>query len=78
MLGELKLQDQGIEKSGLRYYSFDELKPLLFEISEQARKAGDVKAGEQTAFQKQVLKLANALWLYQRLKVTLQPEGAAG
>ncbi len=76
LLGELKLQDKGVEKSGLRYYTFNELKPLVAEIDEQARKAGEVKAEEQTSFQKQVGKLANALSLYQRLKVTLQPEGA--
>ncbi|MCX6923792.1 MAG: cytochrome c biogenesis protein CcsA [Verrucomicrobia bacterium] len=76
LLGELKLQDKGLEKSGLRYYTAKELKPLLAEISEQARKAGEVKTEDQTTFQKQVGKLANALSLYQRLKVTLQPEGA--
>src|SRR3974377_1342359 len=54
LLGELKLQDKGVEKSGLRYYTFAELKPLLPEISEQARKAGEVKAEDQTTFQKQV------------------------
>jgi cytochrome c-type biogenesis protein CcsB len=75
LLGELKLQDKGINKEGLRYYTFNDLKPLLSEINEQARKAGEVKSEDQTTFQKQVLKLANALSLYQRLKVTLQPEG---
>ena len=75
LLGELKLQDKGVEKSGLRYYTFNELEPLLAEINEQARKAGEVKPEDQTTFQKQVGKLANALSLYQRLKVTLQPEG---
>ena len=76
LLGELKLQDKGIEKSGLRYYTANELKPLIPEIEEQARKAGEVKSEDQTTFQKQVGKLANALSLYQRLKVTLQPIGA--
>jgi cytochrome c-type biogenesis protein CcsB len=76
LLGELKLQDKGIEKSGLRYFTYRELEPLLSEIDNQARKAGEVKAEDQTAFQKQVGKLANALTLYQRLKVSLQPEGA--
>jgi cytochrome c-type biogenesis protein CcsB len=75
LLGELKLQDKGVEKSGLRYFTYRELEPLLSEIDNQARKAGEVKAEDQTAFQKQVGKLANALTLYQRLKVSLQPEG---
>src|ERR1017187_288947 len=75
LLGELKLQDKGIDRSGLRYYTFNDLKPLLSEINEQARKAGDVCSSDLTTFQKQVGKLANALSLYQRLKVTFQPEG---
>jgi cytochrome c-type biogenesis protein CcsB len=74
LLGELKLQDKGVEKSGLRYYTFNELEPLFNEINEQARKAGEVKPEDQSTFQKQVGKLANAISLYQRLKVTIQPE----
>jgi cytochrome c-type biogenesis protein CcsB len=75
LLGELKLQDAGIERSGLRYYTFNQLEPVLGVISEQGRRADSVKPEEQTTFQKQVVKLANAVMLYQRLKVTLQPEG---
>jgi cytochrome c-type biogenesis protein CcsB len=76
LLGELKLQDKGVAKSGLRYYTFDELRPVYTEIEEQGRKAGEVKPENQTSFQKQAAKLANAVMLYQRLKITLQPEGA--
>jgi cytochrome c-type biogenesis protein CcsB len=75
LLGELKLQDKGVAKSGLRYYTFNELKDVVPEISEQGRKASQVKVEQQTSFQKQAAKLANAVMLYQRLKVTLQPEG---
>jgi cytochrome c-type biogenesis protein CcsB len=75
LLGELKLDDKGVEKSGLRYSTFEQLKPVLKTISEQSQRAGEVKEESQTAFQKQVVKLANAVMLYQRLKVTLQPEG---
>lgn len=76
LLGELKLQDKGVDKSGLRYYAFNELRPVIDEIDQQGRKANQVKPEDQTSFQKQVVKLANALLLYQRLKITLQPEGA--
>jgi cytochrome c-type biogenesis protein CcsB len=75
LLGELKLEDKGVAKSALRYYTFEQLKPVLKTISEQSQKAGEIKAEDQTTFQKQVSKLANAVMLYQRLKVTLQPEG---
>ena len=76
LLGELKLQDKGIAKSALRYYTFNQLRPVLEEIEKQGQKASEIDAAKQTTFQKQVLKLANAVTLYQRLKVTLQPEGA--
>ena len=76
LLGELKLQDKGVEKSGLRYYTFQELAPLVAEINDQAQKASAIKSENQSSFQKQVTKLANALALYQRLKFTLQPDDA--
>ena len=75
LLGELKLQDKGIDKSGLRYYTYNQLKAVVPEIAEQGRKADQVKEEQQTSFQKQAAKLANAVSLYQRLKLTLEPEG---
>jgi cytochrome c-type biogenesis protein CcsB len=76
LLGELKLQNQGVERSGLRYYTFEQLRPLIPEIEEQSKKASEVKEEQQrTTFQKQVLKLANAMMIYHRLKYTIQPEG---
>ena len=76
LLGELKLQDKGVEKSGLRYYTFKQLEPVLSIIEEQGKKAEDVKEETRTTFQKQVVKLSNAVMLYRRLKYTLQPEDA--
>lgn len=75
LLGELKL-GKGVEKSGLHYYSYNDLKPVAEEIIRQGQQAVGVKSGEQTSFQKQVAKLANAMHLYRRLKLTLEPEGA--
>lgn len=75
LLGELRLDEKGVERSGLRYYTFNELKPVFDEISQQGRKASELKSEDQTTFHKQVIKLSNALMLYQRLKVSLQPEG---
>jgi hypothetical protein len=76
LIDEFRLQDKGVERSGLRYYTFNELKgPVLDQISEQGRKASALKSEDQTAFHKQALKLANATLLYRRLKLSLQPEG---
>lgn len=76
LISELKLGDKGIEKSGLRYYTYNELKPSLDEIMTQATNAGEVKDELRTTYQKQVLKLGNALNIYQRLKNSVQPEDA--
>jgi cytochrome c-type biogenesis protein CcsB len=75
LISELKLGDKGVEKSGLRYYTFNELEPVLDQIGEQSRQAGQVEDGQRTTYQKQVLKLANAVLLYQRLKNSVEPEG---
>jgi len=81
LIGDLKLQDKGVENSGLRYYTFDDLKPVAQEIFKQGgpileREEKKQSTSEQrTVFEKQLMKLYNAVTLYQRLKCTLQPEG---
>ncbi|MGO9200390.1 MAG: cytochrome c biogenesis protein [Limisphaerales bacterium] len=76
LLGELRLEGKGVGRSGLYYFTFNELKPVLDEIMRQGQKASETKSADQTPFQKQVLKLANAIQLYQRLKYTLEPQEA--
>src|SRR5881296_208666 len=68
LLGELKLENKGKEKSGLRYYTFNEIEPVLSVIETEGKKANEVKAEQQSTYQKQVTKLANAVMLYRRLK----------
>ncbi|HMJ91612.1 MAG TPA: cytochrome c biogenesis protein CcsA [Candidatus Acidoferrum sp.] len=72
LLSELNLQDKGIEKSGLRYYTFNELIPSLKEVQEQASNAPEQDA-LRTPIQKQVLKLFNGLFLYQAMKTAARP-----
>lgn len=82
LLSELKLQNKGIEKSGLRYYTFEELRPAIPEIGKQAqrvlkREEDKLSSPEhRSVFEKNLMKLYNAAMIYQRLKFTLQPEGA--
>ncbi len=76
IISELKLGEKGVEKSGLRYYTFAELGPVLSEIGAQGRQASEIKEDAQrTTYQKQILKLGNAVILYQRLKNSMQPAG---
>src|SRR3989449_98295 len=74
LISELRLQDKGIKKSSLRYYSFNEIRDVAEEIIEQGQKADRVKEELQTTYQKQVAKLAHAVFLYHRLKNSLRPE----
>src|SRR5208283_5816741 len=76
LLGELRLEGKGVGRSGLYYFTFNDLKPMVDEIMRQGQKASETKSADQTPFQKQVLKLANAIQLYQRLKYTLEPQEA--
>jgi cytochrome c-type biogenesis protein CcsB len=76
IISELKLGDKGVEKSGLRYYTFNELRSSIQEVFTQARNAGKVESAQRTTYQQQILKLGNALMLYRQLKNSIQPEGA--
>lgn len=75
LISELKLGEKGIEKSGLRYYTYNDLRPLVEEIFTQASTASQIESAQRTPYQQQVIKLANAINIYQRLKNSIQPEG---
>ncbi|MBV9998072.1 MAG: cytochrome c biogenesis protein CcsA [Verrucomicrobia bacterium] len=57
-------------------FSFNEFKPFLSEIEKQAQAAEQTDAQTRNAFQREIIKLRNALLLYLRLKNSLQPEGS--
>jgi ABC-type transport system involved in cytochrome c biogenesis permease subunit len=57
------------------YYSFDQIQPHLDDISSQAQRFQNISDSDRTAFQRELLKLDNALELDQRLKWSLCPPG---
>jgi cytochrome c-type biogenesis protein CcsB len=74
LLSELNLQDKGVDKSGLRYYTFNQLKPILSVVWDQGNQARKVQeASQRSPLQRQVIKLQNAVFLYQSLKTTVRP-----
>jgi ABC-type transport system involved in cytochrome c biogenesis permease subunit len=75
LLAQLNLADKGVEKSGLRYYTFEQLKPVYDEILKQGKQAQEVDEKLRTAFQKQAVKLQYAVFLYEMMKVTARPPG---
>jgi ABC-type transport system involved in cytochrome c biogenesis permease subunit len=66
----------GWQQSERKYFSFAELTPFLKQIEEQGEQAEKLQAVERSAYQTAILNLRNALVLYQRLKNSVQPEGA--
>lgn len=74
LLGELDLNDSGVDKSGLRFYSFAQLEPHLGTIEAASRTIFEVKAERRTPYQKAVVELRHALQLYIRLKNSVRPQ----
>jgi cytochrome c-type biogenesis protein CcsB len=89
LLNELELRGEGIEKSGLFYFTFNQLTANRFtnntladkgltnciaKIEKEGRQIMEVDDKQRSAYQKQVANLYNALTLYQRLKNSLKPD----
>jgi ABC-type transport system involved in cytochrome c biogenesis permease subunit len=66
----------GWEQSERKYFSFAELSPFLKQIDEQGEQSDKLQSVQRSAYQNAVVNLRNALILYQRLKNSVQPEGA--
>jgi ABC-type transport system involved in cytochrome c biogenesis permease subunit len=64
------------QQNDRKYFSFAQLTPFLKQIDEQGEQAEKLQAVERSAYQSSILNLRNALVLYQRLKNSVQPEGA--
>ncbi|MFA6544352.1 MAG: hypothetical protein WCS99_07990, partial [Limisphaerales bacterium] len=77
LIGELKLQDKGVENSGLRYYSFNDIKPNLAVMERESKKVGEIKQELRTPYQRSLMGLHNGLQTYLRLKNSLKPERSA-
>ena len=66
----------GWEQSDRKNFSFAEFTPFLKQIDEQGSQSDKLEAVQRSAFQSAILNLRNGLALYQRLKNSIQPEGA--
>jgi ABC-type transport system involved in cytochrome c biogenesis permease subunit len=58
---------------GQKYYSFSEIRPSLNEIQKQSDRISGVDESKRTPFESQLMKLFNALNVYQRLQLSLKP-----
>ena len=66
----------GWQQSDRKYFSFADFSPFLKQIDEQAAQSDKLEAVQRSAYQSAILNLRNGLSLYQRLKNSIQPEGA--
>src|SRR6266446_3904409 len=66
----------GWQQSDRKYFSFAEFAPFLKQIDEQAAQSEKLQSVQRSAYQNAIVNLRNALVLYQRLKNSVQPEGA--
>jgi ABC-type transport system involved in cytochrome c biogenesis permease subunit len=66
----------GWQQSDRKYFSFADFSPFLKQIDEQAAQSDKLEAVQRSAYQSAILNLRNGLSLYQRLKNSVQPEGA--
>jgi ABC-type transport system involved in cytochrome c biogenesis permease subunit len=66
----------GWQQSDRKDFSFAEFAPFLKQIDEQAAQSDKLEGVQRSAYQSAILNLRNGLSLYQRLKNSIQPEGA--
>jgi ABC-type transport system involved in cytochrome c biogenesis permease subunit len=66
----------GWEQGARKNFNYKELSPFLRQIDEQGSQSEKLQSAERSSYQSAILNLRNALILYQKLKNSIQPEGA--
>ncbi len=74
LISELKLQNQGVENSGLRYYTFNELTNHFEVLEQQTERIRKIDPQARTPFEKSAAKLHFSLGLYHRLRNSFRHE----
>ena len=73
LLSLLKLKDKGVEHSGLRYFTFNELQDSMEDLGKEVERVRKVESTKRDAFDRAVIELQSALFAYMRLQATIQP-----
>ncbi len=74
LLDELGLDGQGVEKSGLFYFTFNEIRQHFPTIRRHAQSAFDQEAALRTPFEKAVIKVWVGMNTYLEFKNTIAPQ----
>ena len=73
LLSELQLENVGVDKSGLRYYTFEQLQPFVMLLHKKKQVIGGKDAAARTPYERAAFQLAHSLELYIQLRYSLQP-----
>ena len=73
LLSELQLEKVGVERSGLRFYTFEQMQPHVMLLHRKKQVIGEKDAATRTPYESAAFKLAHALELYIQLRYSLQP-----
>ncbi len=73
LLSELQLENVGVDKSGLRFYTFELMQPHVMLLHRKKQVIGEKDASTRTPYERAAFKLAHALELYIQLRYSLQP-----
>ena len=73
LLSELQLEKVGVDKSGLRYYTFEQMQPFVMLLHKKRQVIGEKEAATRTPYERAAFKLGHALELYIQLRYSLQP-----
>jgi len=73
LLEELKLENLGVDQSGLRFYSLNQLRSHVIRLDEQSNHIRAIEDKLQTPYQRAVYKLSSAIRQYIGLRYSLQP-----
>ncbi|MDE3032151.1 MAG: cytochrome c biogenesis protein CcsA [Acidobacteriota bacterium] len=68
----------GLKQTSNRYFTFNDLGPHLQEIQDQAQTASAIDPKQRTRFQSAVVNLFDRIYLYYKLRNTLQLAGTPG
>jgi len=59
-----------------KHYSWNQIKPSLETIEKEGKRVAKIEAAHRKPFDQAIIKLENGLFLYMRLKNTIQPENS--
>lgn len=68
------LSELNLPGDGLNYFSYDQLRGQRQRIMKDAQVAADKKDEERSTYEKEVYKLANAMFIYERLENSFRPQ----